>query len=152
MGAWLAHYLENHTRIMATFPGIREVEVCSRIDWCGALPWPRVDHMQRNKVVFDDGDALKAAMTSPVMQDMRADFHNPAALRRRQPALSDGDSRDRRPGRGIAAIPEWAMPEAWRGGPPVDMMKEPHRARPASLPEQHEQSEPKGFRRRDRQA
>ena len=75
IGAWLAHYLENHTRIMATFPGIREVEVCSRIDWCGALPWPRADHMQRNKVVFDDGAALKAAMTSSVMQDMRADFH-----------------------------------------------------------------------------
>ncbi len=73
--AWLAHYLENHTRIMATFPAIREVEVCSRIDWCGALPWPRVAHMQRNKVVFDDGAALKAAMESPVMQDMRADFH-----------------------------------------------------------------------------
>ena len=73
--AWLAHYLENHTRIMATFPAIREIEVCSRIDWCGALPWPRVAHMQRNKVVFDDGAALKAAMESPVMQDMRADFH-----------------------------------------------------------------------------
>ena len=31
--------------------------------------------MQRNKVVFDDGDALRAAMNSPVMQDMRADCH-----------------------------------------------------------------------------
>ena len=75
VAAWLAHYLANHTRIMATFPAIREVEVCSRIDWCGALPWRRIDHMQRNKVVFDDGAALKAAMSSSVMQDMRADFH-----------------------------------------------------------------------------
>ena len=75
IGAWLAHYLANHTRIMATFPAIRAVEVCSRIDWCSALPWPRVDHMQRNKVVFDDAASLKAAMESPVMQDMRADFH-----------------------------------------------------------------------------
>ena len=73
--AWLAHYLDNHTRIMATFPGIREVEVCSRLDRCSALPWPRVNRMQRNKTVFDDAAALKAALASPVMQDMRADFH-----------------------------------------------------------------------------
>ena len=38
-------------------------------------PGRGVDHMQRNKVVFDDGAALKAAMNSSVMQDMRADFH-----------------------------------------------------------------------------
>ena len=73
--AWLAHYLEHHTRIMAAFPGIREIEVCSRIDWCGFLPWPRVDYLQRNKVAFDDADALKAALASPVMDEMRADFH-----------------------------------------------------------------------------
>jgi len=75
MNAWLAHYLANHTRVMATFPGIRQIEVCSRIDWCSALSWPRADYMQRNKVVFDDADALKAALSSSVMKDMRADFH-----------------------------------------------------------------------------
>ena len=95
IGAWLAHYLANHTRIMATFPAIREIEVCSRIDWCGALPWPRVDHMQRNKVVFDDGAALKAAMTSSVMQDMRADFHTLPPFDGGNRPLSDGDGGDR---------------------------------------------------------
>ena len=75
MNAWLAYYVANHTRVMATFPDIRQIEVCSRIDWCGVLPWPRIDYMQRNKVVFDDGVALKAAMSSSVMQDMRDDFH-----------------------------------------------------------------------------
>jgi hypothetical protein len=72
--AWNAHYIASHTRIMARFPGIREVEVCTRIDWCGFLPWPRADAMLRNKVVFDDADALTAALNSPVRHDMRADF------------------------------------------------------------------------------
>lgn len=77
--AWLAHYLASHAVIMCRFPGIRQVEICTRIDWCGGLPWPRVDHMQRNKVVFDDAAALTAALNSPVRHEMRADFaHFPA--------------------------------------------------------------------------
>jgi hypothetical protein len=72
--AWIAHYIASHTAIMARFPGIREVEVCTRIDWCGFLPWPRANAMLRNKVVFDDAAALTAALNSPVRHDMRADF------------------------------------------------------------------------------
>lgn len=72
--AWLAHYLRHHAAIMTRFPGIRQVEVCTRIDWCGELPWRRVDHMQRNKVVFDDQLALTAALNSPVRHEMRTDF------------------------------------------------------------------------------
>jgi hypothetical protein len=75
LNAWLAYYIEHHPVVMARFPGIREIEISTRIDWCGFLPWPRVDYMQRNKVVFDDGPSLQAAMQSPVMQEMRADFH-----------------------------------------------------------------------------
>ncbi len=45
-----------------------------------------------------------------------------------------------------------AMPKAWLGAAPVDTMGAPHRARPASPPEQHEQTGPKWFRRRGRQA
>lgn len=75
LNEWMAYYVANHTREMANFPGIRQIEVCSRVDWCGFLPWPRVDYMQRNKVVFDDAEALKAATNGPVIQAMRADFH-----------------------------------------------------------------------------
>jgi hypothetical protein len=75
LNAWLAYYIEHHPVVMARFPGIREIEISTRIDWCGFLPWPRVDYMQRNKVVFDDAAALAAAMKSSVMQEMRADFH-----------------------------------------------------------------------------
>ena len=72
--AWVSHYVEHHTAIMARFPGIREIEVCTRLDWCGFLPWPRADAMIRNKVVFDDAAALTAALNSPVRHDMRADY------------------------------------------------------------------------------
>jgi uncharacterized protein (TIGR02118 family) len=72
--AWIAHYVEHHTAIMARFPGIREIEVCTPIDWHGSLPWPRADAMLRNKVVFDDADALTAALNSPIRHEMRADF------------------------------------------------------------------------------
>lgn len=73
--AWLAHYIASHAAIMTRFPAIRAVEIFTRIDWCGGLaPWRRVDHMQRNKVVFDDAAALTAALNSPVRHEMRADF------------------------------------------------------------------------------
>jgi uncharacterized protein (TIGR02118 family) len=74
LNAWHRHYLENHTRHMTTFPGIRELEVYTRIDWVSALPWTRVHFMQRNKVAFDSLEALNAALNSPVRHEMRADF------------------------------------------------------------------------------
>ena len=37
--AWLAHYIASHAAIMARVPDIRQVEICTRIDWIGALPW-----------------------------------------------------------------------------------------------------------------
>lgn len=73
--AWLAHYIDDHPPIMARFPGVRQVEVYTCIDWCGGLPCPRVTHMQRNKVVFDSPAALTAALNSPVRHEMRAAFH-----------------------------------------------------------------------------
>ena len=66
--------IASHGPIMTRFPGIRQVEIYTRLDWLGALPWPRVDYMQRNKVVFDSPAALKAALNSPVRHEMRADF------------------------------------------------------------------------------
>jgi hypothetical protein len=74
LNSWLACYIAGHPPIMARFPGIRQIEICTRIDWCGFLPWPRVDYMQRNKVVFDSTAALTVALNSPVRHEMRADF------------------------------------------------------------------------------
>ncbi len=75
LNAWNAYYLAHHPPVMARFPGIREIEVCTRLDWCGFLPFARADHMQRNKVVFDSAEALTAALRSPVREEMRADYH-----------------------------------------------------------------------------
>jgi hypothetical protein len=74
LNAWHAHYLEKHTKHMAAFPGIRELEVYTRLDWVSALPWARINFMQRNKVAFDSQDALQHALHSPVRHEMRADF------------------------------------------------------------------------------
>jgi hypothetical protein len=74
LNAWHAHYLEYHSRHMATFPGIRELEIYTRLDSVSSQAWARLNFMQRNKVVFDDIDALKHALNSPVRHDMRADF------------------------------------------------------------------------------
>jgi len=71
---WLAHYLSHHASVMTRFPGVKIVEVCTRLDWVGGVAWPRVEHMQRNKVVFADEAALAAALASPVRHEMRADF------------------------------------------------------------------------------
>lgn len=74
LDAWVAHYSTHHTAVMAHFPGIREIEVATRLDWRGALPWPHVNHMLRNKVVFDDPPGLTAALNSPARHEMRADY------------------------------------------------------------------------------
>jgi uncharacterized protein (TIGR02118 family) len=92
LNAWLAFYLQSHVPLMRRLPGIRELELYTRIDWVSALPWKKAEHMQRNKVVFDDADAASTALRSPIRAEMRADFlkfpaftdgnrHNPMATR-----------------------------------------------------------------------
>jgi hypothetical protein len=76
MNAWNAYYCDHHPQIMRTFPGIRTIELYTRLDWCSFMPWERVDHMQRNKLMFDDPAALSASARSPTMARMRADYAN----------------------------------------------------------------------------
>jgi hypothetical protein len=76
INAWLRHYLEKHTVHMARFPGLRELEVYTRVDSVSLLPWRRLNAMQRNKVAFDSPEALTTALHSPVRHEMRADFHS----------------------------------------------------------------------------
>ncbi|WP_027782334.1 MULTISPECIES: hypothetical protein [Burkholderia] len=72
--AWLSHYLDHHPPLMAQLPGIRAIEIYTRVDYRSALRVPRAKAMQRNKVVFDDADALVHALASPVRMLMRRDF------------------------------------------------------------------------------
>ena len=75
MNAWLTHYVDHHPPLMARFPGVRQLEILSRIDWIDAMPWTRVQHMQRNRILFDSPEALGAALQSPVRLEMRGDFN-----------------------------------------------------------------------------
>ena len=72
--AWLAHYLAHHPALMLRLPGIRELEIYTAIDWIGAMPGKRVRSLQRNKVAFDNAEALNAALDSPERRAMRADY------------------------------------------------------------------------------
>lgn len=74
--AWLSHYVGSHQPVMMRFPGIREIDICTRCDWVSALPFARADSMLKNKVVFDSPEALTAALRSPVREAMRADFRD----------------------------------------------------------------------------
>lgn len=87
LNAWLGHYVRSHPPIMARFPGIREIEVYSRMDWVDAIPWARSNALQRNKVVFDSPAALMAALNSPVRHEMREDF-------RQFPAFTGANTHD----------------------------------------------------------
>jgi len=71
---WLNYYLTHHPQIMKFFPGIRAIEIYTRVDWLDALNWSRANYMQRNKLVFDSAESLTQALNSTVRHDMRADY------------------------------------------------------------------------------
>ena len=74
LNAWLRYYLTHHPQLMKFMPGIREIEMFTRVDWYDSMPWTRVDYMQRNKPVFDNPAALAASLVSPALAEMRADY------------------------------------------------------------------------------
>ena len=72
--AWHAYYLAHHPPLMTKLPGIRALEVYRPVAWRAPPGWKQQSCLQRNKVVFDDPEALSAALDSPVRREMRADF------------------------------------------------------------------------------
>jgi hypothetical protein len=74
--AWLGHYVHHHPQIMCDYPGVMQVQVFTRLDWCDAMPFERVSYMQRNQLTFPSIDALMRALESPVRARMRADNQN----------------------------------------------------------------------------
>lgn len=74
--AWIGHYLSSHAPLMAKLPGIRAIEVMTRLDAVCELPWTRENALLRNRVMFDSPDALTAALASPVRAEMRADYQS----------------------------------------------------------------------------
>lgn len=73
LNGWLGCYIRQHPPIMKKFPGLRELEILTRMDWVDAMPWPRADIMQRNRVMFDSPQALTDALHSEVRVALRDD-------------------------------------------------------------------------------
>jgi len=70
---WHRHYLTHHAPVMTRFPNVRSVEVYTPVEWVDELDWPRDTYFQRNRILFDDAEALEHALHSPVREEMRAD-------------------------------------------------------------------------------
>ena len=76
LNAWNGYYNASHPPVMAKFPGVRLIEIYTRMDWVTGLAWPKEDMMQRNKLMFDSPEALSAGLIPEVMTEMRADFNH----------------------------------------------------------------------------
>ncbi len=66
-------YTENHPPILATLPGIRNVLCYVPVEWSQPEHVEGSGAFLGNEVVFDDLDALNAALTSDVMPVLKAD-------------------------------------------------------------------------------
>ncbi len=71
---WLSDYMASHVPLMGRMPGVRQVEIYTRLDWLSGLDLPKGSAIQRNKVVFDSVAGLQAALQSPIRAEMRADY------------------------------------------------------------------------------
>lgn len=67
-------YTANHPQVLASFPGIRNVLCYLPVDWDRPDGFEATGIIIGNEVVFDTVGDLNAAMQSPVMVDLRADF------------------------------------------------------------------------------
>jgi hypothetical protein len=73
---WHLFYVTGHPPLLAKFPGIRKIEIYTPAVVISALPFEVRRTMQRNKSVWDNPEAMNAAMASPVRAALRKDFHN----------------------------------------------------------------------------
>jgi hypothetical protein len=71
---FVEYYLENHPPIMADMPGIRNVLCYVPVDWTCPVGIPGSGCILGNEVVFDDLDALNAALASDVRHRLRDDY------------------------------------------------------------------------------
>jgi hypothetical protein len=74
--AFVAHYVADHPRLEARFPGIRSIMCYFPFKVAGARRLPCCDYMLGNEVVFDCIEDFNSAMQSPVRHEMRAHFHS----------------------------------------------------------------------------
>jgi len=74
--AFVAHYVADHPRLEAGFPGIRSIMCYFPLAAPVSQRVPCADYMLGNEVVFDCVEDFNTAMQSPVRHEMRAHFHS----------------------------------------------------------------------------
>jgi len=74
--AFVAHYVADHPRLEARFPGIRSIMCYFPLAAPVSQRVPCADYMLGNEVVFDCVEDFNTAMQSPVRHEMREHFHS----------------------------------------------------------------------------
>ncbi|MFW7267712.1 hypothetical protein ACMAUO_07035 [Gluconacetobacter sp. Hr-1-5] len=72
---WINHYLSSHVPLLSTLPGLRDGDVCTRVTWNSPMRagWKRGAALLRNRVTFENAEALTAALHSPVRDELGRD-------------------------------------------------------------------------------
>ena len=71
---FIDYYTTHHPQIERRFPGITNIMCYLPIKWHDPTDLPYLGYMLGNEVVFDSVEDMGGALTSPVMEDMGADF------------------------------------------------------------------------------
>ena len=71
---FIDHYTSHHPQIETRFPRITNIMCYLPIKWHDPTDLPYLGYMLGNEVVFESVEDLGNALTSPVMEDMGADF------------------------------------------------------------------------------
>ncbi len=74
--AFVEFYITHHPQVEANFPDIRSIMCYVPIEFQAHADIHHENYMLGNEVVFDSTAALHAALTSPVLKDMKADSAN----------------------------------------------------------------------------
>ena len=74
--AFVEFYITHHPQIEAHFPGIRSIMCYTPVEFDDPGDIRCENYMLGNEVVFDSTATLHAALTSPVLKDMKADSAN----------------------------------------------------------------------------
>ena len=74
--AFVEFYITHHPQVEANFPNIRSIMCYVPIEFEAHADIHHENYMLGNEVVFDSTEALHAALTSPVLKDMKADSAN----------------------------------------------------------------------------
>lgn len=74
--AWANHYVKNHAEIMLRMPKIESVFVYTSLTWIYPEQIKRFESLLCNRVSFATQNDLEKALSSPVRDELREDYHS----------------------------------------------------------------------------